>query len=136
MNFKSGRWARKACRGCGSETDNQIYCSEACKRTHRTNLLFEKIDRGEYLVKPYGGNETLKKYLISRRGRQCEVCKNTKWQEQEIPLTSHHVDGNANNNLPTNLQLICPNCHALTPNYGKKNEGKSARTDRKHAGVV
>ena len=129
MNLKSGRWARKPCRGCGVETDNQIYCSDLCKRTHRTKLLFEKIDRGEYNVKPYGGNETLKKYLISRRGKRCEVCKNEVWMEREIPLTSHHIDGNANNNRPENLQLLCGNCHGQTPNFGSKNRN-SARVGR------
>jgi len=92
-------------------------------------LLFEKIDSGEYVVKPLGGNTTLKKYLINRRGKRCEVCKNEKWMDVEIPLTTHHIDGNANNNCSSNLQLLCCNCHALTSNYGRKNKN-SARINR------
>ena len=126
MNWKNGKWAVKPCLQCKKETDNQIYCSHRCAVEHKLELIFEKIDRGEYIAQPYGGNGTLKKYLISRRGRQCERCKNTEWLGEELPLTPHHVDGDANNNRPINLQLLCYNCHGKTPNYGRKNK-KSAR---------
>ena len=129
MNYKSGKWARKPCQLCGTMTESTAYCSKEYFHNHKLELLFEKIDRGEYIATPIGGNTTLKKYLIARRGKQCECCKNSVWTGVEIPLTSHHIDGNANNNRPDNLQLLCCNCHALTPNYGKKNK-HSARSDR------
>ncbi|TFG24210.1 MAG: hypothetical protein EU529_04875 [Promethearchaeota archaeon] len=41
---------------------------------------------------------------------------------RKSPLDIHHIDGNRQNNRPENLELLCPNCHALTPNYkGSKN---------------
>lgn len=48
--------------------------------------------------------------------RQCEICGNTMWNNVEIPLELHHIDGNHYNNTWNNLQLLCPNCHALTTN--------------------
>lgn len=51
----------------------------------------------------------------------CERCKNSEWQGQLIPLEVHHIDGNKSNNELHNLQLLCPNCHALTPTYRGKN---------------
>lgn len=39
----------------------------------------------------------------------------------EIPLEVHHVDGDRLNNELSNLQLLCPNCHAQTDNYCGKN---------------
>ena len=37
----------------------------------------------------------------------------------------HHINGNNMDNCLENLQLLCPNCHALTDNYrGKKNKKK------------
>ena len=51
----------------------------------------------------------------------CEQCGNTEWMNQPIPLEVHHIDGNKNNNELSNLQLLCPNCHALTPTYRGKN---------------
>lgn len=53
---------------------------------------------------------------------KCESCGNTKWLGNNIPLELHHINGNYKDNRLINLQLLCPNCHALTSNYrGKKN---------------
>ena len=40
---------------------------------------------------------------------------------QEIPLEVHHLNGDNKDNDPSNLQLVCPNCHALTDFYRGKN---------------
>lgn len=52
---------------------------------------------------------------------RCERCTLTEWQGVLIPLDLHHVNGNKRDNRYENLQLLCPNCHALTPNYCVKN---------------
>lgn len=39
----------------------------------------------------------------------------------ESPLHVHHIDGDATNNSEENLQLLCPNCHSLTENFGRLN---------------
>lgn len=59
--------------------------------------------------------------LILLRGYQCEECKQHEWNGHPIPLTVHHIDGNRLNNTLENLQLLCPNCHALTDNFCGKN---------------
>ena len=48
---------------------------------------------------------------------KCEKCGNSKWLGQEIPLELHHINGDNLDNRLENLQLLCPNCHALTDNY-------------------
>ena len=52
---------------------------------------------------------------------KCERCGNTEWEGQQIPLEVHHVDGNKDHNELDNLQLLCPNCHALTSTYRGRN---------------
>ena len=47
----------------------------------------------------------------------CEKCGLDRWQSQPIPLEIHHINGNNMDNRLENLQLLCPNCHALTKNY-------------------
>ena len=37
---------------------------------------------------------------------------------KRIPLEIHHIDGDCTNNKMENLQLLCPNCHSLTSNFG------------------
>ena len=48
---------------------------------------------------------------------RCEKCGLEKWQGQVIPLEIHHINGINTDNQIDNLQLLCPNCHALTENY-------------------
>ena len=53
---------------------------------------------------------------------RCEECGLTEWREQPIPLELHHANGINNDHRLANLQLLCPNCHALTENYRGKNQ--------------
>lgn len=55
---------------------------------------------------------------------KCENCGLTKWLDKPIPLELHHKDGNRNNNILENYELLCPNCHALTDSYRGKNCSK------------
>ena len=48
---------------------------------------------------------------------KCEKCGLTEWLDEAIPLELHHANGVNNDHRLTNLQLLCPNCHALTDNY-------------------
>lgn len=58
------------------------------------------------------------------RPHSCEVCGVSEWQGRPAPLELHHLDGNRNNNLLVNLQIICPNCHAQTDTHAGKGIGR------------
>ena len=47
----------------------------------------------------------------------CEQCRLSTWLGQDIPLEIHHINGINTDHRISNLQLLCPNCHALTNNY-------------------
>lgn len=51
------------------------------------------------------------------------MCGGIKWRDGPIPIQLHHIDGNRKNNELFNLEILCPNCHALTENYCGKNKG-------------
>lgn len=53
---------------------------------------------------------------------QCEQCGLHEWMGEPVPLELHHANGVNNDHRLTNLQLLCPNCHALTENYRGKNQ--------------
>ena len=59
----------------------------------------------------------------------CEKCGLESWQGQQIPLEIHHINGINTDNRLENLQLLCPNCHALTNNY-RGRARLSARSER------
>ena len=68
----------------------------------------------------------LKRRLIQEglKDNICERCKLPEWQGVPIPLELHHINGNNRDNRLENLQLLCPNCHALTESYRGKNKSR------------
>jgi DNA-binding CsgD family transcriptional regulator len=52
---------------------------------------------------------------------RCERCGIHRWQGDLLPLALHHVNGDRDDNRIENLELLCPNCHALTPNFAGRN---------------
>ena len=55
---------------------------------------------------------------------KCDICGITRWLDGEVPLQLDHINGNKDDNNLKNLRLLCPNCHALTPQYRLKDEFK------------
>lgn len=80
--------------------------------------IIEVSDTNDFGV---SNKTTIRRILLKEREHKCEHCGNSEWLGQEIPLQVHHIDGNPNNNVRKNLELICPNCHALTDNWCSKN---------------
>lgn len=52
---------------------------------------------------------------------KCEICENILWNNLQIPLELHHINGNRWDNRINNLQIICPNCHSQTDNFCGRN---------------
>lgn len=95
--------------------------SEASSRLNKS----KPRDVKEYL-KPDGpliNSHALKVKLIrcGMKGYRCEQCLGAEWRGSPMPLELHHVDGNRLNNTIGNLQILCPNCHSMTPNNSGKN---------------
>ena len=63
-------------------------------------------------------------YLARERGYACECCGISKWNGNDIVLEVDHIDGNKKDNSPTNLRLICPNCHSQTDTFKGRNKNK------------
>ena len=60
------------------------------------------------------------KLLLLRDGLKasfCEQCHGTEWVGRPIPLELRHINGNPFDNRIENLQVLCPNRHALTDNH-------------------
>lgn len=67
---------------------------------------------------------TLKFKLIKEglKRYECELCKRSKWNNGQISLEIHHINGDNTDNRIENIQFLCPNCHSQTDNYcGNKN---------------
>lgn len=108
---------QKYCAICNKllKSNQKLYCSSIC----RDKVTELKILNGEHV-----GPRTIKKYLIKTRGHQCEICGNTEWIGNPIPLIADHIDGNSYNNSLENRRLVCGNCDMQLPTYKGRNAGK------------
>ena len=61
----------------------------------------------------------------------CDIWRRSLWVGEDIPLQLDHVNGNNDDNSLKNLRLLCPNCHAQTPQYRLKNEFKDSTYSNK-----
>lgn len=68
---------------------------------------------------------SIREILLKERPYKCEKCGLTEWLGETIALQVHHIDGNSNNNIRTNLMLLCPNCHSQTDNWCNKNNKRN-----------
>lgn len=94
----------------------------------RGKVIGPKRNINDYLEnKRFITSHKLKARIIQDRIKphKCEDCGREDWKNEKIPLELHHLDGNKHNNNLINLQLLCPNCHAMTSNYRGKNMSKS-----------
>ena len=93
----------------------------------------ELLESGEYkkLCEP-AIRHHIKRWLITKNGHCCEICKNTTWMGKQIPLICDHIDGNHNNTELTNFRIVCPNCDAQLPTYKSKNRGNGRKYDREY----
>jgi hypothetical protein len=111
----------KAVRLFAIDTSHFTGCGHLRGKTHNYNTrpLRAVLRRGKL-----ENTFRLKRRLIATglKSHRCEQCRLTKWLGRPIALELHHKDGDRTTNLLSNLELVCPNCHALPDNYRGKNK--------------
>ena len=124
------------CQWCGKPITSlyaKKFCSNKCDAEFRTHQRLEQWLSGNYPINPNTSvPDFVRKYLYERSNYKCEKCG----FEGYNPITGnsilqiHHINGDASNNNENNLQVLCPNCHAMTDSYMALNKGKSTRDKR------
>lgn len=124
------------CLNCGIEITRGKYCSQKCQHEFTNKAKLHKWLSGENFSCVNGRVPSfIKRYLMEKFNNKCQLCgwgiENPK--TDTIPLEIHHIDGDCTNNHLDNLQLLCPNCHSLTENFGalNKNSKRFHRSKRK-----
>ena len=135
MNYKGTKDKMYICRRCKTEFGFKGYsfshkfcsldCSYADKTANKLDLTEQRYQ--EWLAGKDLGvknpRKLIREFLIRRDGYKCKCCGIDKWNGKDITLWTDHIDGNAGNNMPENVRLLCPNCHSQTASYAAKNKG-------------
>ena len=109
---------------------NHKFCNNTCKTLYNLNKNIESWLDGKLDGCSKNGHASyVKKYLLKKYNNKCSKCG---WGERNlyinsIPLEVDHIDGNAYNNKPENVIILCPNCHSLTKSYRGANIGNGRR---------
>ena len=103
------------CKVCGGllGQGRKKFCSLDCQAEFQRGLI------AQGLVHQRG---CLRRHLL-KINSSCWECGLTEWKGVKLPLEVDHIDGNATNNLPGNLRMVCPNCHSITHTWKGKNKG-------------
>lgn len=127
------------CKHCNKEiTGNkkytQMFCSRDCTNEYKYHTYIQRWKEGkEDGLRGFGVSLPIRKFLFIKYDNKCCKCG---WNEinkisNKIPLQVNHIDGKYRNCKEENLELLCPNCHSLTHNFGALNKG-NGRTERYH----
>ncbi len=136
-HFNKGKvtYITHTCLNCGKEFEHKKgayfnkFCSNKCQSEYQKKQLIESWKKGEYKGSPEYLSPTIKDYLFEKANYKCELCGFEGYNKltNNTILQIHHKDGNASNNTEDNLQVLCPNCHAMTETFGNCGKRKSSR---------
>lgn len=147
VSFQRNKRLKQNCSHCGYSFTKQgqrhTYCSRSCAATVNGTLFPKRIKAVKPVVVSVvqqwlegkhpgtsGSDHTLvlpvKRFVKESANFACSECGWGKVHPVtgKVPVHIDHIDGDYTNNSPSNLRVLCPNCHSLTPTYGSLNRGK------------
>lgn len=118
-----------SCKNCGEPLVNSRskYCCSKCAGEHKKEQNIEKWKSdpsfghtgASVQLKPF-----VRSYMAKKANHKCSKCG---WSvvhpvTGRPPLEINHINGNPLDCNEGNLEVLCPNCHALTSNYRALNK--------------
>lgn len=114
------------CKSCDAQfrplfnSEMKIFCSCQCHADWRWRQKKIAIEGGANVDK-----RALRRYLMEKHSGACTGCGIKKWRQKKITLQLHHIDGNTDNSVLANADLLCPNCHSQTETFGRRGGRRS-----------
>ncbi len=128
--MKNGKFENAKCLNCDAEfrfhpsSAFGKYCSNKCQKEY--NYKTDTLKR--FYEGIISQRKTLKRILEREIQDTCFECDINEWMGKPISLQLDHIDGDAGNNKPDNLRLLCPNCHSQTETFTARNKGNGRGT--------
>lgn len=123
----------RKCITCGREINNPKFCSIQCQQDYYYKKKVDQWLNGKIGGRTKGGGYAgfVRKYLFEKYNNKCSNCgwsKINPYTKSKFPaLEVEHINGNAFDNHPNNVTLLCPNCQSLTSTYKGANKGNGRR---------
>lgn len=134
---RNGEKKNSKCLYCGKELEKwqKNFCCHEHNNMYKQEEYIKKWKNGEErgIRGKYGIATFVRNYMFLKNNNKCEKCNKNfinPYTNKSI-LQIHHIDGDCTNNSEDNLQLLCPNCHAMTENFGSRNKNASRKDNRK-----
>jgi len=105
--------------------------SESCRKGQ--NNYWKERDKEIMESKPFDEwpVRLIKKQLLLKNGNVCEKCSYSYTDKDgKGPFQFHHKDGNNKNWKKENIEILCLNCHWMTPNFAFKGRKHTEKTKR------
>lgn len=127
------------CVNCGKEiityaSKYNKYCSIKCQHEYQHKQRYKKFCEGDISI--MRGNWTpsiFKEDILREQGNKCAICGLPPlWNGKSIVFIADHIDGNAANNIRSNIRCICPNCDSQLDTYKSKNKNGARSYYRYH----
>jgi len=98
---------QRTCKMCDQMfVGNKITCSRACANKSRTGIIYTRENKFNNAYK----GSLLKENVANKRGGVCEKCHENNYAILQIHHKKERYLGGTDS--LTNLELLCPNCHA------------------------
>jgi len=130
------------CLNCNKKLTKQYkYCSKQCQKDFQYKEYIKKWKNEEVDGSKSNGMAVsgyVRRYLFEKYEGKCSKCG---WGIpnpfiNKVFLEVDHINGDSTNNKKENLDLLCPNCHSLTPTYCVLNKGNGNRQRLKYNKLI
>lgn len=108
------------------------FCNSKCHGLYRSQ------EQPKYNIKLFKDGQITDRGILKRTmisfgiEHKCSICNIKDWLGKPISMVLDHIDGKANNNLPSNLRFLCHNCDSQSDHYKGRNRGNG----RKALGLI
>lgn len=116
-----------SCKNCNIPiSSSRSYCKDCYSNNAAHKMKIPLWLSGEWRGgTDFGLSQIIRNYLLEKFDYSCYKCGfNIRHPDDgRTILEINHIDGNGLNHSPDNLEVLCPNCHALTSTYRGRNQG-------------